>query len=79
VYHEEQYGIIDKGIFNINNHLRSIDAHAERIEQGLQDTTRRQQETDGELYTLTTTTQEGFQAVHNFFGSWNPYQQPPDY
>jgi hypothetical protein len=48
------------------------------IEQGLQDTARRQQETDGQLYTLTTTTmQEGFQAVNSLFGSWNPYQQPP--
>jgi hypothetical protein len=40
-YHEEQYGIIDKGLFNIDNHLCSLDARAERIEQGLQDTTRR--------------------------------------
>jgi uncharacterized protein (DUF3084 family) len=70
---------MDQGLFNIDNHLRSLNARAERIEQGLQDTARRQQETDSQLYTLTTTTQEAFQTVNNLFGSWNPYQQPPDY
>jgi hypothetical protein len=39
-YHEEQYGILDQGIFNIDNCLYSLDARAERIEQGLQDTAR---------------------------------------
>jgi hypothetical protein len=48
-YHEKQYGILDQGLFNIYNHLRSLDARAERIEQCLQDTARRQQETDGQL------------------------------
>jgi hypothetical protein len=68
-----------KVFFNIDNHLLSLNARVEQIEQGLHDTTRRQQENDSRLYTLTATTQEGFQAVNNFFGSWNPYQQPPDY
>jgi hypothetical protein len=70
---------IGPSLINIDNRLRSLDAPAERIEQGLQDTARRQHETDGQLYTLTTTTQEGFQTVNSFFGSWNPHQQPPDY
>jgi hypothetical protein len=34
-YHEEQYGIIDQGLFNIDNRLCSLDTPAERIEQGL--------------------------------------------
>jgi hypothetical protein len=77
-YHEDQYGIIDHGLFNIDNRLRSLDARAERM-QGLQDTARWQQEIDDQLYTLTTTMQEGFQVVNSLFGSWNPYQQPPSY
>jgi hypothetical protein len=34
--------LIDQGLFNIDDRLRSIDAHAERIEQGLQNTAIRQ-------------------------------------